>query len=182
MLKESQMKNKWNFALILLVIIKVSSIGVEVKIGLASKISQVVVEAKKLDQTRIGSLMYSDDLNNWFPAASTDQTTLNYNEHPISGRRYFQILETTPPKLSSSLNWKTKLTLPEDKFLIEFKAQDGVWIPPGNNKTKETQWVKFTVLMDDLTTVYFQNGSSIKFHYEFGTKFVPEFDGMSHME
>tara|TARA_B100000902_G_scaffold17719_1_gene21259 strand:- start:4950 stop:8177 length:3228 start_codon:yes stop_codon:yes gene_type:complete len=176
------MKIKWNLALIFLVIIKASVNGAELKIGLASETDQVVVEAKKLDQARIGSLMFSDDLNNWFPTASTDQAALNYNEHPISGRRYFQIQETTPPRLTSSLNWKTKITLPEDKFLIEFKAQEGIWIPPGNNKTKETQWVKFTVLMDDLTTVYFQNGNSMKFHYEFGTKFVPEFDGMSHME
>ena len=176
------MKIKFNFAIILLAMIKASVNGADLKIELASEISKVVVKVNKLDQTRIGSLMFSDDLNNWFPAASTDQTSLNYNEHPISGLRYFQILETTPPRLSSSLNWKTNLNLPGDKFLIEFKAQDGVWIPPGNNKTKETQWVKFTVLMDDLTTVYFQNGSSIKFHYDFGTKFVPEFDGMSHME
>ena len=173
---------KWNFSLFFLALIKSLSNGADLKIELDSEISQVVVEAKKLDQARIGSLMFSDDLNNWFPTASTDQATLNYNEYPISGGRYFQIQETTPPRLSSSLNWKTKLTLPEDKFLIEFKAQDGVWIPPGNNKTKETQWVKFTVLMDDLTTVYFQNGSSIKFHYDFGTKFVPKFGGMSHME
>lgn len=176
------MKMKWNFPFFFLVLIKSLSNGADLKIELDSEISQVVVEAKKLDQARIGSLMFSDDLNNWFPTASTDQATLNYNEYPISGGRYFQIQETTPPRLSSSLNWKTKLTLPEDKFLIEFKAQDGVWIPPGNNKTKETQWVKFTVLMDDLTTVYFQNGSSIKFHYDFGTKFVPKFGGMSHME
>ena len=176
------MKMKWNFSLFFLALIKSLSNGADLKIELDSEISQVVVEAKKLDQARIGSLMFSDDLNNWFPTASTDQATLNYNEYPISGGRYFQIQETIPPRLSSSLNWKTKLTLPEDKFLIEFKAQDGVWIPPRNNKTKETQWVKFTVLMDDLTTVYFQNGSSIKFHYDFGTKFVPKFGGMSHME
>ena len=176
------MKMKWHFSLFFLALIKSLSNGADLKIEFDFKVSQVVVEAKKIDQARIGSLMFSDDLNNWFPTASTDQATLNYNEYPILGGRYFQIQETTPPRLSSSLNWKTKLTLPEDKFLIEFKAQDGVWIPPGNNKTKETQWVKFTVLMDDLTTVYFQNGSSIKFHYDFGTKFVPKFAEMSHME
>ena len=36
--------------------------------------------------------------------------------------------------------------------------------------------------MDDLTTVYFQNGKRLKFHYDFGTKFVPEFDDMTHMQ
>ena len=96
------MKIKFNFAVILLAMIKASVHGADLKIELASEISKVVVKANKLDQTRIGSLMFSDDLNNWFPTASTVQATLKYNEYPISGRRYFQIQETTPPRLSSS--------------------------------------------------------------------------------
>ena len=74
---------KWNFSLFFLALIKSLSNGADLKIELDSEISQVVVEAKKLDQARIGSLMFSDDLNNWFPTASTDQATLNYNEYPI---------------------------------------------------------------------------------------------------
>ena len=66
--------------------------------------------------------------------------------------------------------------------MVEFKGAEGGWTPPGAKKPKETQWTKFTVLMDDLTTVYFQNGKRLKFHYDFGTKFVPEFDDMTHMQ
>ena len=179
---ENEMRVNWKFASIVLVFFEALVSAADLKIQLVSGIGRVAVEAKELDQIRVGSLMFSGDLNNWFPAASTDQPTLNYNEQFISGQRYFQAVQTIPPRLSSSVNWKNKLTLPGDKFLIEFKSQEGVWIPPGAKQTKETQWTKFTILMDDLTKVYFQNGNNMKFHYEFGEKFVPEFDGMTHMQ
>ena len=156
--------------------------GAELSVRLAKPLGQAMVEAKGLGQGRVGALLFSDDLTNWFPVAATDQLSLGYSEAPAPGQRYFQLLETTPPKLSSSSNWKTELTLPEDNFMVEFKGAEGGWTPPGTKKPKETQWTKFTVLMDDLTTVYFQNGKRLKFHYDFGTKFVPEFDDMTHMQ
>ena len=104
--------------------------GAELSVRLAKPLGQAVVEAKGLGQGRVGALQFSDDLANWFPVAATDQLTLGYSEAPSSGRRYFQLLETTPPKLSASSNWKTSLDLPEDKFLVEFKAAEGGWTPP----------------------------------------------------
>ena len=155
--------------------------GGELSVRLAKPLGQAIVEAKGLGQGRVGALLFSDDLTNWFPVATTDQLSLGYSEAPAPRQRYFQLLETTPPKLSTSSNWKTELALPEDNFMVEFKGAEGGWTPPGTKKPKETQWAKFTVLMDDLTTVYFQNGKRLKFHYDFGTKFVPEFDEFTHM-
>ena len=155
--------------------------GAELSVRLAKPLGQAMVEAKGLGQGRVGALLFSDDLTNWFPVAATDQLSLGYSEAPAPRQRYFQLLETTPPKLSTSSNWKTELALPEDNFMVEFKGAEGGWTPPGTKKPKETQWAKFTVLMDDLTTVYFQNGKRLKFHYDFGTKFVPEFDEFTHM-
>lgn len=156
--------------------------GAELSVRLATPLGQAEVEASGLGQGRVGSLMFSDDLARWFPVAATDQSTLSYNEPPSAGQRFFQLLETTAPKLSASSNWKTALKLPTDSFLVEFKGAEGGFTPPGTKKPKQTQWVKFTVLMDDLTSVYFQNGNRLKFHYDFGTKFVPEFDDMTHMQ
>ena len=155
--------------------------GAELSVRLAKPLGQAMVEAKGLGQGRVGALLFSDDLTNWFPVAATDQLSLGYSEAPAPRQRYFQLLETTPPKLSTSSNWKTELALPEDNFMVEFKGAEGGWTPPGTKQPKETQWAKFTVLMDDLTTVYFQNGKRLKFHYDFGTKFVPEFDEFTHM-
>ena len=178
----NQMKNKLILAGLALALSMGLAKAAELSVRLAKPLGQAVVEAEGLGQGRVGALLFSDDLTNWFPVAATDQLTLGFSEAPAPSQRYFQLLETSPPKLSASSNWKTELTLPEDKFLVEFKAAEGGWTPPGAKKPKETQWTKFTVLMDDLTTVYFQNGKRLKFHYDFGTKFVPEFDDMTHMQ
>ena len=155
----------------------------ELSVRRGQPLGQVTVEASGIGQGRVGALMFSGDLANWFPAAATAEASLGFSERLGGGQRFFQLLETTPPKLSASANWKTRLSLPSDKFLVEFKAADGgAWVPPGTKKPKETQWVKFTVLMDDLVTVYFQDGNRLKFHYDFGTAHVPEFDDMTHMK
>jgi hypothetical protein len=140
------------------------------------------IEARGVSQGQVGALMFSDDLANWFPVAATTETSLGFSERSAASQRFFQLVETAPPTLSASANWKTTLSLPSDKFLVEFKAADGgAWVPPGTKLPKETQWVKFTVLMDDLATVYFQDGNQLKFHYDFGIAHVPEFDDMTHM-
>ena len=155
----------------------------ELSVRRGQPLGQVTVEASGIGQGRVGALMFSGDLANWFPAAATAEASLGFSERLGGGQRFFQLLETTPPKLSASANWKTRLSLPSDKFLVEFKAADGgAWVPPGTKKPKQTQWVKFTVLMDDLMTVYFQDGNRLKFHYDFGTAHVPEFDDMTHMK
>ena len=155
----------------------------ELSVRLGQAPARATIEASGIGPGRVGALMFSGDLANWFPVASTAEVSLGFSEPVGGGQRFFQLLETTPPKLSASVNWKTGLSLPSDKFLVEFKAADGgAWVPPGTKVPKETQWVKFTVLMDDLATVYFQDGNRQKFHYDFGTKHVPEFDDMTHME
>jgi hypothetical protein len=155
----------------------------ELSVRLGQAPGEATIEASGIGQGQVGALMFSGDLANWFPVASTAEVSLGFSEPVGGGQRFFQLLETTPPKLSASANWKTGLSLPSDKFLVEFKAADGgAWVPPGTKVPKETQWVKFTVLMDDLATVYFQDGNRQKFHYDFGTKHVPEFDDMTHME
>ena len=154
----------------------------ELSVRLDQPPGQAVIEATGIDPGRVGALMFSGDFANWFPVAATAESSLGFSERPGGGQRFFQLLETTPPKLSASANSKTRLSLPSDKFLVEFKAADGgAWVPPGTKVAKETQWVKFTVLMDDLATVYFQDGNWLKFHYDFGIAHVPEFDDMTHM-
>ncbi|MBO24288.1 MAG: hypothetical protein CMO65_03680, partial [Verrucomicrobiales bacterium] len=136
----NQMKNKLVLAGLALALSMGLAKGGELSVRLAKPLGQAMVEAKGLDQGRVGALLFSDDLTNWFPVAATDQLSLGYSEAPAPGQRYFQLLETTPPKLSSSSNWKTELTLPEDNFMVEFKGAEGDWTPPGTKKPKETQW------------------------------------------
>ena len=155
----------------------------ELSVTLGQAPGEATITASGVDQGQVGALMFSGDLVNWFPVAVMTETSLGFSEPSGRKHRFFQLLETMPPTFSASANWKTKISLPSDKFLVEFKAADGgAWVPPGTKVPKETQWVKFTVLMDDLATVYFQDGNKLKFHYDFGTDHVPEFDDMTHME
>ena len=149
----------------------------ELSVTLGQAPGEATITASGVDQGQVGALMFSDDLANWFPEAAVTGTSLRFTEWSAASQRFFQLVKTTPPALSASTNWKTKITLPNDNFLVEFKASDG-----GTKKPKETQWVKFTVLMDDLATVYFQDANKLKFHYDFGTGYVSEFDDMTRME
>ena len=144
-------------------------------------LGQAMVEAKGLVRGESGPCCFRMTLptgSRWRPPTSCRLVIARLPPRA----EVFSTSRDHAPKLSSSSNWKTELTLPEDNFMVEFKGAEGGWTPPGTKKPKETQWTKFTVLMDDLTTVYFQNGKRLKFHYDFGTKFVPEFDDMTHMQ
>ena len=115
--------------------------------------------------------MFSDDLANWFPVAASDGdvASASANGRPPASD-FFNCSRPRHPSSAHRPTGKPKSALPSDNFFVEFKASDGgAWVPPGTKKPKETQWVKFTVLMDDLATVYFQDANKLKFHYDFGT-------------
>ncbi len=46
----------------------------------------------------------------------------------------------------------------------------------------EVRWAKFVVLVEDPTTVYFQNGNDERFHAEFATAHLDPFVGLSYAE
>ncbi|MBT5312120.1 MAG: hypothetical protein HOL38_11120, partial [Verrucomicrobia bacterium] len=96
----------------------------ELKVTLGQGPGETTITASGIGPGRVGALMFSGDLVNWFPVASTAEVSLGFREPVGGGQRFFQLLETTPPKLSASVNWKTGLSLPNDKFLVEFKAAD----------------------------------------------------------
>jgi hypothetical protein len=69
-------------------------------------------------------------------------------------------------------SWKTELTLPEEPFLSV----------PDNFSPDAIRWVKFTVLLSEPETVYFQDSTAYSFHYEFASEHIPEFEGMTRQE
>ena len=56
---ENEMRVNWKFASIVLVFFEALVSAADLKIQLVSGIGQVAVEAKELDQIRVGSLMFS---------------------------------------------------------------------------------------------------------------------------
>jgi hypothetical protein len=69
-------------------------------------------------------------------------------------------------------SWKTELTLPDEPFLSV----------PENFTPDAIRWVKFTVLLSEPETVYFQDSTAYSFHYEFATEHIPEFEGMTRQQ
>jgi hypothetical protein len=69
-------------------------------------------------------------------------------------------------------SWKSELTLPDEPFLSV----------PENFTPDAIRWVKFTVLLSEPETVYFQDSTAYSFHYEFATEHLPEFAGMTRQE
>jgi hypothetical protein len=69
-------------------------------------------------------------------------------------------------------SWKSELTLPEEPFLSV----------PENFTQDAIRWVKFTVLLSEPETVYFQDSTAYSFHYDFATEHIPELEGMTRQE
>jgi len=65
--------------------------------------------------------------------------------------------------------WKNQIVFPEDPFCIQAGPLD----PP------PPVWVKFTILLTDPDTVYFQDGHEYLFHYDFATELLDPFVGMA---
>lgn len=61
-------------------------------------------------------------------------------------------------------DWKNELLFPEERFL--------------SAAGQELQWVKFAILLDDPTRVYFQDSAKYPFHYDFARARLPGFVGM----
>ena len=66
--------------------------------------------------------------------------------------------------------WKNQIAFPDDPF----RANGAVYSEPG--------WVKFTILLSDRDTVYFQDSRKYQFHYNFATDLLDPFIGMNTAE
>lgn len=74
--------------------------------------------------------------------------------------------------ITPSPYWKNRIEFPDDSFRYD---QEGVYPPlPG--------WIKFTILLSDPTTVYFQDSPEYMFHYDFASELLDPFVSMSPAE
>ncbi|MCP4847157.1 MAG: hypothetical protein GY899_04325 [Verrucomicrobiaceae bacterium] len=89
-----------------------------------------------------------------------------------SGARLFRVVESIPPVIVPNESWKNELTLPEEAFLSENLGESFVTV----------KWVKFVMIIDDCTRVYFQDSSKYLFHYNFASDLLAPFVDMSSSE
>ncbi|MCP4903141.1 MAG: hypothetical protein GY906_39775 [bacterium] len=67
-------------------------------------------------------------------------------------------------------SWKNTINFPDDSFRVQ------------GDTTANPDWIKFTILLCDPTTVYFQDSNRYRFHYGFATDHLEPFLGMTHEE
>lgn len=117
-------------------------------------------------------LDHSEDLKTWQPIAS-EQTLPWLASGQREGRRagYYRVIVREPKAITSHPSLKTTLALPDDPFRSEpvFTYYD----------QPEVRWVKFTLLMDNLPEVYFQNSADYTFHYPFAAERLDPYAGIS---
>ena len=144
--------------------------------------SYVTLNAEALPEGRNHALWFSEDMQHWYPAASAQGSSLEYLDQGGVDERFFALRSQLPAEVEPSEDWKDQVTLDEDPFWVSFKAtdQDPFLGPPTDEK--ETAWIKFSILMEDLSRVYFQNGKALPFHYDFGTRYLPRLKDLSYLE
>src|SRR5262245_29242584 len=67
---------------------------------------------------------------------------------------------------------KYQITFPYDPFLQYF-AREG---------SSQPGWIKFTILVDEPGTVYFQDSVNLAYHYDFASRRLAPFLGMTPAE
>jgi hypothetical protein len=73
-----------------------------------------------------------------------------------------------PCSVTPHASWKSSVSFPADPFLVD------PWPNP--------RWVKFTVLRCDPSRVYFQDGRVYQFHYDFASKHLGPFLGLTRAQ
>lgn len=81
---------------------------------------------------------------------------------PVRSAHACTATQTSPPV------WRTTLEYPDDSYFVT-----SAYV------IEEPRWVKFTILLCDPGTVYFHNGNTHRFHYDFARARLSPFVGMT---
>lgn len=107
----------------------------------------------------------SRDLSEWeFVSAMTSNGWLLDKDQLASGSLFYRTRF-----LEEGATWATSVFLPDDGILRNRLF---------NRFSDYASYVKFTILLDDLSQVYFQDSNLYDFHYEFAVDELDQFQGM----
>ncbi|MFM1945353.1 MAG: hypothetical protein RI897_4335 [Verrucomicrobiota bacterium] len=123
---------------------------------------QVRLQTQSQAGTVLG-LESSPSLNTWTPVALLHDAALNYPNltHTPETSLFYRAWtrERTPDD-----DWKNQILFPEDPFL-------------SSASTSSSRWIKFAILLNDPSRVYYQNSTKFPFHYDFASLRLPPFIG-----
>ena len=122
------------------------------------------------------TLQVSKTLTNWSEIAvlhgrefDTNPAVLSFIDaaaRPSDQTRFYRV-RSAP--ISFEDDWRNQIFFPNDHYLSESLS---FGLP-------ETRWIKFAILTNEPTRVYYQNSWKYKFHYNFASARLPGFKGLS---
>ena len=121
------------------------------------------------------SLQVSTTLTNWTTIATlhgreftTNLPSLSYIDADAdSSTRRFYRFQVEPIEFDD--DWRNQVYFPDDEFRNEAV---GFGLP-------ETRWIKFAILTNEPTRVYYQNSWKYQFHYNFASARLPGLKGLT---
>jgi hypothetical protein len=131
---------------------------------------EVPVEWMRLNSTfhsnTVLTLAASTNLTDWQSVGTLHNALFAYPDAatPDWQTRYYRLAAATRKPTD---DWKNQILYPTDPFR-------------STNSVQNVNWVKFAILLDDLTRVYYQDSRKYLFHYDFATQRLPAFLGMDH--
>lgn len=110
------------------------------------------------------TLEASTNLNTWKPIGTLHDALFHYPEAgaPDYRQRFYRLQAATRGLTN---DWKNQLWFPEEPFRLFSQAE-------------AIQFVKFAILLEEPTRVFYQHTTNYPFHYEFATRRLPPFLGM----
>ena len=122
----------------------------------------ILLDSPLLPNTRF-TLEASENLRDWAPIATLHDGAIAYPDvaAPNFEQRFYRA--SSQPRMAVD-DWKNQLVLPNEPFRAPL--QSGL------------RWVKFAILTNDPTRVYYQDSAKYLFHYDFARQRLPPFLGI----
>jgi len=118
--------------------------------------------------TNVLTLHASTNLGDWTNIGTLHNALYAYPDAASPGwrQRFYRVAATLRGPTN---DWKNQIIYPTDPF-------------QSTNAAQSVTWVKFAILLDEPTRVYYQDSRKYLFHYDFATQRLPPFLGMSYAE
>src|SRR4051812_22341939 len=103
----------------------------------------------------------SRDFKSWMNIGVTHDKFWNFPTRAEAPGLFYRVRSES---LTPTNDWKNEILFPDEKL----RSPDG----------QELRWVKFAILLNDPTRVYFQDSSKFPFHYDFAAQRLAPFAGI----
>jgi hypothetical protein len=118
---------------------------------------------------QVHTLQASTNLANWFDIAALHDGPFAFADPASaqSSRRFYRVQSRAK---TTDDDGKSQITFPSDPFLSQLIGMDS------------PRWVKFAILFENTNRVWFQDSSKYLFHYDYASKRLATFKGLSSQQ